>query len=133
MKTITNILICFLLMFSMIAKTQNAPVTTAGTVAGLGPTVVTPITVTDFIDIGAISLTMDYNFSIVQITGVIPNVNLPGFTADFTTTPGRIIMGWYATSGVTLSDNSVLVDISFTGLVTGATDLTWMDNGGSCE
>jgi hypothetical protein len=105
----------------------------AGFVVNPGPNVVVPVTVTNFVDIGAISLTLNYNVSIAQITSISPNVNLPGFTADWTTNPGRIIMGWYGSSGVTLPDNAHIVDISFTGLVAGETALTWLDNGGSCE
>lgn len=124
----------FLLLVSSTMRSQiNAPVTMAGFVVNPGPNVVVPVTVTNFVDIGAISLTLNYNVSIAQITSISPNVNLPGFTADWTTNPGRIIMGWYGSSGVTLPDNAHIVDISFTGLVAGETALTWLDNGGSCE
>jgi len=117
----------------MTVRSQNAPVTTAGIVVNMGPNVVVPVTVTNFVDICAVSITMDYDFSIAQITGISPNVSLPGFTANWTTIPGRIIMGWYGSSGVTLPDFSHLVDISFTGLNAGETALNWMDDGGSCE
>jgi PKD repeat protein len=133
MKPFTRIMLCFMLLYSITARNQNAPVTTAGTVVSQGPTVVVPVNVTNFIDIGAISLTLDYDFSIVQVTGVTPNTNLPGFSSNWTAVPGRLIMGWYGTSGVTLPDNEVLVDITFTGLVAGETNLSWMDDGGSCE
>ncbi len=133
MKIIPIVLIFFLFFFSRTAEAQNAPVTKCGIVFSSGPTVVVPITVTNFIDIVAVSLTLDYNFSIAQITGISPNVNLPGFTADWTSNPGRIGMSWYGSSGVNLPDDSVLVNISFTGLVAGETALTWFDNGSSCE
>ena len=113
----------------------DAPVTIAGT-ASCSPNLTIPVKVTNFVDIGAISLTMDYDNTIVQVSNIVPNNNLlttGSFTADWTTTPGRIIMGWIGSSGLTLPDNSVLMDITFTGMVDGATDLVWVDNGISCE
>jgi len=133
MKTFTHILICVMFFCSMTARTQNAPVTTAGIVADCRSDVIVPVKVTNFVDIGAISLTMDFNIGIVHITSVSPNVLLPGFTYDYTTIPGRLVMGWFGNTGVTLPNNTVIVNISFGGLIAGDTPLTWIDNGISCE
>jgi PKD repeat protein len=133
MKANISYFISLLILSSFWLNAQNAPHTIAPFILHPGPDVTVPIKVTNFMDIGAISLTLDYDLSIVQATGVTADVALPGFTSDWTTIPGRIVMGWFGTSGVTLPDYSVLVTIHFTGLVSGETDLTWMDDGGSCE
>lgn len=118
----------------LLCSAQTAPVTTAPFLLVPGPDVTVPVTVTNFTDIGAISLTMDYNYSIAQVTGVTAHSSLPGFTADWTTIPGRLVMGWFGTSGVTLPDNAIMVEIHFTGLVDGYTDLVWWDGTGTdCE
>ena len=134
MKTITSILSGLLIIFTLSSRAQNAPVTICGNMNDCNSNLTVPVYVTNFNDIGAISLTLDYDYSKVQVTGVLPDVNLSGFSADWTSNPGRLTMAWYGTSGVTLLDNSVMVEISFTGLGVGdATDLTWVDNGTSCE
>ncbi len=133
MKTLRNIVIALALLVPFHLAAQNAPGTIAPQVLHPGPTLTVPITVTQFNDIGAISLTLAWDPAIVHVTGVAPNASLPGFQADWTTIPGRIVMGWYGSSGITLPDYSVLVEITFNGLVAGETDLTWTDDGGSCE
>ncbi len=133
MKPLINFLFCLIFLCSLTSNAQNAPVTTGSVVYDHGSAVVVPIKVANFADIGAISLTMDYDITVVQVTGVSFNSNLPGFTADWITTPGRIVMGWTGSSGVSLSDNAHLADIIFTGLVAGETDLAWVDNGISCQ
>jgi PKD repeat protein len=133
MKPLLGLLFCLIFLCPFRPEAQNAPVTTAGNVLSPGPIITIPIRVTNFVDIGAISLTLDYNQSIVHITGITPNINLPGFTADWTTVPGRIVMGWFGTSGVTLPDNALLLSINFGGLTSGSSALNWFDNGSACE
>ena len=125
-----------LLLFSATVISQNAPVTTAGSAYTHASTVTIPVTVTNFTGIGAISLTLDYDHSVVQFDHGIPNSQLSSMIItdnDLGTGYHRLIMGWYGLSGVTLPDNAHLVDITFTGLVAGQTNLTWIDNGTSCE
>jgi len=112
---------------------QNAPVTTAPHVLSPGPDVTVPITVSNFTDIGAISLTLDFDISIVAVSAVTANTALTGFSSYWTSTSGRLVMAWYGITGVTLPDNSVLVEIIFTNLTHGSTALTWFDDGISCE
>lgn len=113
----------------------NAPVTTASTIGGAVPgTVEVAIIVTGFNNIGAISLSLDYDYSVLHFTGGTPNPLLPSFPAgeiDLSTGYRRITMGWFG-SGVTLSDGSTIMTLSFTYL-SGITSLTWFDNGPSCE
>jgi PKD repeat protein len=133
MKNIYKGFFCFLFLVSLTARSQNAPVTTAGIVTSHLPTVTVPITVTNFIDISSISLTMDFNLSIVNVLSLVPNAALTDFTADWTSNPGRLVMSWYGEPGVTLDDYSHLVDITFSCVYSGETDLTWIDDGTSCE
>jgi len=115
---------------------QNAPVTTAATVGGVAPggMVDVPVTVTGFNNIGAVSLTIDYNYAVMQFTGATPHPALSNFPAgDLNLGTGyhRITMGWYG-GGTTLPDGSAIMTLhfAFTG---GITPLTWQDNGPSCE
>jgi PKD repeat protein len=133
MKTFAFILIGIFCSCFISSNSQNAPVTTTANIFAPGPSVTVPVTITGFTDIGSISLTMDYNTSIVTASGLTANVLLPGFTADWTTVPGRIVMSWIGLPGVTLPDNDTLVKITFSGLVGGEALLTWFDDGTSCE
>jgi hypothetical protein len=133
MKIFAFILTGIFCFFFITSNSQNAPITKAGNLLSPGPTVTIPVTVTGFTDIGSISLTLDYNASVVTASGLTANVLLPGFYADWTTVPGRIVMSWYGLPGVTLPDNDTLVKITFSGLIAGGTPLTWFDDGTSCE
>ncbi len=129
-------LACILLLFpGSPAWSQNAPVTAAATVGNLSPGAVDiPITVTGFNNIGAISLSIDYDFSVLNFTGSTPHPQLPGFPAgdqDLGNGLHRVSMGWFG-SGRTLPDSSTIITLHFTYLG-GSCGLTWYDNGPSCE
>jgi hypothetical protein len=114
---------------------QNAPVITAATVGGAiaGPVDV-PLTVTGFTGIGAVSLSIDYDYSVLHFTGGTPNPLMPSFPVgdmDLETGYHRITMGWYG-SGATLSDGSTLMTLHFT-YISGISSLAWYDSGPSCE
>ena len=130
------ILACSLLAFAgPVARAQNAPVTTAATVANAVPGAVdVPLTVTGFNNIGAISLSIDYNAAVLTFTGGTPNPQLPSFPlGDLNLGTGyhRISMGWYG-NGVTLADGSAIMTLHFT-YIGGITSLNWYDSGPSCE
>lgn len=115
---------------------QNAPITTAGTLNNPSPGPITvPITVTGFQNIGAISLTLDYDYSVLTFVDGNQNPSIPGWFVITDNDLGngfhRIIMGWYG-SGISLPDNSSIMDIEFT-YISGSTTLAWYDQGGSCE
>lgn len=133
MKKRYTILTGILGFLSLALFSQNAPVTTAATILAPGPLVTVPLKVTGFSDIGSISLTLDYNPAIVTMTGFTANPALPGFSTDWTTIPGRVVMSWFGLSGITLPDHSILVDLHFSGLVAGNTALSFFDDGTSCE
>jgi hypothetical protein len=123
-------LIC---LFPVRSIAQNGPVTTAPHVLSPGPDVTVPITVSNFTDIGAISLTLDFDISIVAVSAVTANTALTVFSSYWTSTSGRLVMAWYGITGMTFPDNTVLVTIEFTNLTHGSTALTWFDDGISCE
>jgi hypothetical protein len=126
---------CFIGCLSYTSVAQNAPLTTCASVSASSPgTVAVPVTVEDFNNIGAISLSLDYNYSVLHFTGGTPNPLLPSFPAgdqNLGTGYHRITMGWFG-SGVFLPDGSTIMTLSFT-YISGVSTLTWFDNGPSCE
>ena len=130
------ILLCLLLTLAVhSAIAQNAPITTAGTVGGAVPgSVDVPITVTDFNNIGAISLSIDYNYAVMQFVAGTPSPDLPSFPIgdlDLANGYHRLTMGWFG-NGVTLADGDTIMTMHFT-YISGTSTLTWQDNGPSCE
>jgi len=129
-------ILCLLLSFiTSVSVSQNAPVTTCATVAGAVPgNISVPVTVTGFSNIGAVSLTIDYDYSVMQFVQGTPNPALPGFLsgdADLSTGYHRITMGWFG-SGVYLPDGSAIMTLVF-NYMGGNSPLTWFENGSSCE
>lgn len=134
-KVILN-LFCILLFFPFHDSfAQNAPITTVATIANASPgNIDVPIIVTGFNNIGAISLSIDYDYDVMHFTGSTPNPALPSFPAgdlDLGTGYHRITMGWFG-SATTLADNSTIITLHFY-YISGITELTWYDNGPSCE
>lgn len=116
-------------------RSQNAPVTTCPTISVPAPgSVNIPITVTGFNNIGAISLTLDYEYSVLHFTQGVPHAELQGFLSgdmDMGNGIHRVSMGWYGT-GKTLANGSTIMTLQF-NYIGGSTPLTWFDNGASCE
>jgi hypothetical protein len=114
---------------------QNAPVTTLTTVINAVPGSVTvPVTVVNFSNIGAISLTFDYSYNGLHFVQGSPNPALPGFLIgdnDMGNGTHRVTMGWFGT-GASLSNGSTIMTLTFT-YISGTTYLEWFDNGPSCE
>ena len=116
-------------------QSQNAPVTTCQTVPAVsGDTAYVPIIVTDFNDIGAISLSIDYDYSVIQFIEGQPNPALSFFQtgdADLGNGLHRVSMGWFGSS-TSLPDNSTIITLVF-NYIGGNGPLEWFDNGASCE
>jgi len=114
---------------------QNAPVTALVYVTGsVSAPVVMPVTVADFNNIGAISLSLDYNYSSIHFVTAVPHPQLLSFVwgeNDLGNGYHRISLGWYGSS-VTLPDESSILNLTFT-YIDGESSLQWFDNGGSCE
>ncbi len=113
----------------------NAPVTITPDIVAVPNTLISvPVTVSGFNNIGALSLAMNYNSSVLAFQSYTNNSGLPGLTVNGAT-PGTItVTGLIAPggSGFTLSDNSTLVTLQFNYLG-GSTGLIWFDNESSCE
>ena len=131
-----KILTVIMFGISGIVSAQNGPVTVAGSFFNQTPGQITiPLTVTGFNGIGAISLTLEYDPTVLTYIQGTQNPGLTGFLAiaDNALPSGmhRIIFGWFG-SAVSLPDGSSLVNLNFNYLG-GSTDLIWVDDGASCE
>jgi len=116
---------------------QNAPITTATSINDPAPGSITvPITVVDFESIGAISLSLDYDYSVLNFVQGIKNPAIPGWFIindnDLGNGFHRLLMGWYGSGGINLPDSSSIMDIEFT-YISGSTSLSWFNEGGTCE
>ena len=92
-----------------------------------------PITVNNFDHIGSVSLTFEYDSTVISFDGTY-NSALTGLFADTLGSDSvmkRIVIGWFGTPE-TLSDGSQIVSLDFT-YDTGATVLRWIDDGSSCD
>jgi hypothetical protein len=130
------ICICGLFIaFPLLASAQNAPVTTCSSVSVSAPgTVAIPVTVINFNNIVAVSLKIDYDFSVIQYIQATPHPQLSGFAfgdMDLGNGMHRLSMGWYGPS-TTLPDGSAILTFSF-NYTAGTTPLIWFDSGPSCE
>jgi hypothetical protein len=120
--------------FEPVSDAQNAPVTTVATAIGSSGTVMVPVTVTGFSNIGSVYLSIDYNYSVLHFVSGTPNPLLPSFPIgdqDLATGYHRITMGWFG-SGVSLTDGSTIMTLNFS-YISGNTTLAFQDNGPSCE
>jgi hypothetical protein len=131
----TIVVICLLsaCFFASRILAQDAPVTEAAAVMAPGPSAEVTIRVVNFNDIGAISLTMEYDAAVALANTIEPNPLLGGSFIYNTATPGSLTVSWIGTSGINLADSSVLLTITFSEVATGITSLDWYDNGTSCE
>lgn len=102
-----------------------------------GQQVIVKITVSDFINIGSISLALNYDYSRLNFVSGTINTQLSGrgnyAIGDNDAGNGmhRIISGWYG-YGTSLADSTTVLTYVFTYL-TGSSILQWYDNGTSCS
>ena len=114
------------------AVSQNAPVSTAGSVVSLGSAATVSITAVNFNNIGSFNLKLIYDPALVLATTLTAGPLLGGFFSPDVTVPGIISMGWFTFPGKTLPANSVIFDIVFTKIAPGTSAITWEDDGFSC-
>jgi len=97
-----------------------------------GQSITVPVKVTNFSNIGYISLTMYYDPGVVTYQGVtlVPSIG-GSFTAS-NPESGQIVLGWSSGSSVSLPDSSTLVNLAF-HYISGNTTLAFYDNGNSCK
>jgi hypothetical protein len=128
--------IAFLLfgILSQILSGQNAPVTTAPEITCDPGTIIdVPITVADFNNIGALSLTLVYEDSVLNYQAFTNNSGFPGLIVNGAIAGEITASGLnFGNPGITLPDNSILFTLTFLCLE-GSTELMWYDDGGSCE
>jgi len=127
MKKITPIIFMFFALSVQMLIGQNAPITTIGNVASTGASITVPITATNFNDIGSCNLQLLYDPSIATCTGVTKNPLLPGGMTTDITVAGVITIGWYTWPGATLSDNSVIFNLSFDKIAAGSCSISFDD------
>ncbi len=135
MKILKILPLLFFGLMLQLLNAQNAPVTTAPHITcEPGTTVDIPITVTDFINIGVLSLTLQYDESALIYQSFTNNSGFPGLMVNGVNA-GTIITGGFifpGDPGIFLPNNSVLFTMTFQ--CTGEfTQLEWFDNGESCE
>lgn len=132
---LVRVLLVLLSLISGIIYAQNAPVTTLGSVTGtFSSPVVVSVTVTNFDNIGALTLTLDYYYPSVHFVQGLPNAQLPTMEfneSDLGNDYHRIYIAWYG-SGLSLSAGTEIINLTFT-YMNGESSLNWYDNGGSCE
>ena len=112
-----------------------APITSAPSIEGCqGLTSLDiPVTVSEFYQIGAFNLTLQYDDQVFSYQSFINNSGFPGLVV-FGTNPGEIHINGLSDEpgGVTLQNNSVLFTVQFFNLG-GSSAINWLDNGESCE
>jgi hypothetical protein len=135
MKKIIRVLFVLVLMPSLSLYSQNAPSTIAPQVfADAGTNIAVPVMVSGFSNIGAVSLTLKYDSTVLIYLSATVNATFPELSIE-NPTPGSVIIGGFTSSGgagVSLPDSSVLFTLSFT-FMGGSSGLIWYDNGSSCE
>jgi len=108
----------------------GGPVTTAGSITVCsGTTITVPVTVDNFSNVGAISLTLGYNPSLLQYQGVTLNPAISGSLVNGAN-PGVFTLGFFGNPGINLPQGAILFTLSFsyTGPPTGGTSpLTWAE------
>ncbi|MFK8162357.1 MAG: cohesin domain-containing protein [Lewinella sp.] len=93
--------------------------------AQVGQQVCVPVRVSDFTDIGNISLTMNFDNSVLALASVTANSELPGFGAgNFTTTASTVAVNYTPASPQSLSDGEPLFTICFNVLTGDETQVT---------
>jgi hypothetical protein len=120
--------------FTVVSLIANAPVTFAPVLtACAGDNIEIPIKVTGFNNIGAVSLILEFDHSVLTFVSGTNTGGFPGLSFG-NSIPGRINIGSNTSdpAGHTIADNSVFFILNF--IYNGGTsDLEWFDDGESCE
>lgn len=119
---------------------QNAPITTAGNVSACAGTAITiPLNISDFLDITAMSLRLDYNPTLMTfVSGTNINSQLSGLIVNNAVVSGtlnKILIVWSDLTPKTIANGEKLVDLNF-NFISGSPTLSFNNtaNGGSdCE
>jgi hypothetical protein len=140
MKWIIRIIFLTLLQFFVLHSeviAQNAPITTAATVGGAvsGQNIAIPITVTGFTSIGSVTLTLQYDTTLVHFVSGVGTTLLANNFAIGDNSIGngihQVVMGWYG-PGSTVANNTAIFTLTF-NYISGSPLLQFIDNGPSCN
>jgi hypothetical protein len=128
MKIIGTLIIGFCCLILTGIYGQNAPVSTVWAIFSYGTTATVPIKASGFTNIGSCNMQLLFDPAKVTCTSVTKGPGLPGGLAYNNTIPGVITFGWYTWPGVTLPDNSVIFNLSFTKVAFGTSAIIWSSN-----
>lgn len=107
---------CFSNAVNPLFNPPSCPVTTIATVADICPNTAfqVPVKVTNFIQVGSISLTLNYDVAVMDFVSGVNTSNYPSLTIN-EPTPGVIKIGGFSTNaaGVSMADNSTLFTLNF--------------------
>ena len=114
----------FILCCSVMGHAQTVT-TTAGSVNQCPGEAISPVTVTGFNGVGAFSMVLLVNPSILDYTGYQDvNPALNNGVLVINEENGSVYLSWHGYAAASITDGSVLVKLVFTGSV-GTTSLTW--------
>ena len=125
------IFLTFLVWISQEVISQNAPISTIGTVVSTGSTATVSITAINFNNIGSCNLWLLFDSTVVKATSVTTGTTLGG-TLSYNIRHDSIVLGWFTFPGKTLPNNTVIFNIAFTNIAGGTSAITFFDNGYSC-
>ncbi|MBV5314546.1 MAG: hypothetical protein JZU47_14700, partial [Prolixibacteraceae bacterium] len=119
---------------SLTFNSQVSPVTTAPTLTACsGANIDIPVTVSGLNNIGAVSLTLNYDPAVLSFNSGSNTGNFPGLSIG-SQMPGNITIGGFSDdpNGYSLANGSVLFTLNFT-YNGGTTELNWFEDGYSCQ
>lgn len=128
----TLVIVCLIGTYSM-GNAQVIHTSIADTVINEGDTIALPITVEDFDGVASISLTMNYDLSVVELVGV-QNPN-PAFMGGLISggIPPRFRLAWFSLAPVNLG-NDMLIELLFYAHSPGTSSLSWDTlTSGNCQ
>lgn len=121
--------------FMLMSPSLAGPITTAGnnTVCS-GYSFTIPVTVTDFNNVGVISLKLIFDTAMVVYQSATIHPALSGLLPVYGASGNQFSLSGYGDPGVTLADNSTLFTLTFLAKagVSGTTFFTWSTEPGDC-
>lgn len=133
MKGMVRILVAIICFTVLTGKSQNAPVSIAGSVVSLNETVTVALYAVDFADVSSCNLKLSYDPAIAIATAVTIGPGVGGMLSSNLAMPGSLNLGWFTSGGISLPDSSVVFNIHFSRVGYGNSWLNWQDDGFSCE
>ena len=114
-------------------NSENAPVSTIGTVSTFGTSAIVSVTALNFNNIGSFDLRISYDPTIALAQTVTGGSGLGGVLAFNVSVPGQINIAWYSIPGVTLAANAIYLSLSFLKVTSGVCGINFVDDGMSCN